>query len=193
METKNENLDALSSLKIISEMIEHAKGNVQRDSFYFLLWGWVAVIANLAIYYMLKFTTVTTPYWIWLITIPAWIITAVYGYRQRKAAATRSHFDHVRMSMWIAFGITVVIFIFFGPKVNYALNSIILLVMAIPTFISGVLIKFKPLMIGAIVFWICGSVCFIVGREDQSLLTALAIILGYLVPGYLLKKNSSHV
>jgi hypothetical protein len=43
-------------------------------------------------------------------------------------------------------------------------------------------------MYGSVVFWMAGIFCFMLSFELQHLLAALAIALGYLVPGYLLKK-----
>jgi hypothetical protein len=124
----------------------------------------------------------------WLLTIPAWIITFLYAYRTKKNVTVRGHLDYVRLWLWIGFSITIVLFIFFGSKINYQLNGLILLATALPTIVSGAVIKFKPLMIGGTFFWVFGSLCFLVSYETQCLLAAAAIFIGYLIPGYLLKK-----
>jgi len=41
--------------------------------------------------------------------------------------------------------------------------------------------------VGSIIFWILGAVCFLVPRETQPIVGALAIVFGYLIPGYMLK------
>ncbi len=68
-------------------------------------------------------------------------------------------------------------------------NPVIILLAAVPTFLTGVILKFKPLYFGGMVFWILGVVLFFVSREDQFLIAAVAIALGYLVPGYMLKRS----
>ena len=186
MDTKSENLNPLDSLKIISEMIEQAKGNVQKGSFYFLFWGWVIIIINLSIYGVIKFTNLANPYMMWLLTLPAWIITIIYGYRN-KSKTSKSHLDYVRMCLWISFSITLMLLCTFCAFINYQINGVILLVTAIPTITSGALIKFKPLLVGGALFWIFGSLCFMVTYETQLLLGAIGIFAGYLIPGYWLK------
>jgi hypothetical protein len=80
--------------------------------------------------------------------------------------------------------------IFFGYKINFQLNPLILLLVSIPTFVSGIILKFKPLIVGGILFWFFGLINFFVPLEYQNLIGALAMICGYLIPGYLLKGES---
>ncbi len=68
------NLSARESLDIIAAMIREAKGNIQRNNFYFLFWGWLVVIANLGMY-TLQRIGYEYFYAIWLITLPAWAFT----------------------------------------------------------------------------------------------------------------------
>jgi hypothetical protein len=44
-------------------------------------------------------------------------------------------------------------------------------------------------MIGGILFWVFGIISFLVPNEMQSLAGAVAILCGYLVPGYILKNK----
>jgi hypothetical protein len=46
------------------------------------------------------------------------------------------------------------------------------------------------LILGGITFWIAGTLCYIVGPIEQYLVGAIAMVFGYLVPGYLLKKSN---
>jgi hypothetical protein len=93
------------------------------------------------------------------------------------------------MWLWITFGVSVFILIFFGASINYNLNPVILLISTIPTIATGVIIRFKPLVLGGISFWILGILCFLVSFEYQNLVGAAAVIVGYLIPGYMLKNK----
>ena len=42
------NLTQQQSLKIIQEMIATSKNNLKDNSFFFLLWGWLVLIASLS-------------------------------------------------------------------------------------------------------------------------------------------------
>jgi hypothetical protein len=187
MEPSNE-LTANQSLDLISRMINEAKGHVQENSFYFLLWGWVTLLGNLGMF-ALASMEYPHPYLMWTITIPAWIISLVWGFRQKRSAKTTTHFGRISAALWISLGVVIFTLVAFGGKVNFQINPIILLVSAIPTFTSGVILKFRPLIIGGIIFWISAIASFLVPREFQPLVGALAIAFGYLVPGYLLKNK----
>lgn len=188
MTTEHNSLSAADSLNIITKMIEQAQGNVQKSSFHFLLWGWVIALANLGMYSLIQFDY-PHPYIVWLITIPAWIASMVYGFRQGREKKVVTHIDRTIMWLWITFGITTFILIFFGSSIRYNINPVIILISTIPTFATGKLIRFKPLVLGAVSFWFFGIACFLVSVEMQNLVGAGAVIVGYLIPGYLLKNK----
>ncbi len=187
MKTSSE-LSAKESLDIITSMILEAKGNVQRNHFYFLLWGWIVTIANAGMYLLTKIGY-EHPYIVWTITIPAWIFTIIRSVNKGKVASTRTHFDAISGWLWMAYGITIFILVAFGSRINYQLNPVILVLSAIPTLVSGVILRFKPLIAGGVAFWIGGMICFLVARDTQPLIGAVTIICGYLVPGYMLKNT----
>lgn len=189
MNQENENLTPLESLDVIASMIRQAKGNLQKSSFYFLLWGWTIVAANLGVFFLIKFTTATNPYMMFAITIPAAIISVIYGSRQSAKVTAPTLLDNINKWLWIGFGITCFIFAAFGKQTNWQINPIIITMCAVPTFLSGIMLRFKPLMFGGVAFWCFGVITFLVPGPIQFLLAALAVVLGYLIPGYLLKKS----
>ena len=60
---------------------------------------------------------------------------------------------------------------------------------ALPTFLSGVIIKFKPLVFGGFSIWILSVIGFFAGPSIGPLAVPVALITGYLIPGYMLKKE----
>lgn len=185
----DKDLTPQQSLDMITAMIRQAKGNMQKNSFYFLLWGSTIVIANLGVYILLKFTQVENPFNMFMITLVAAVVSIVYGIRQNKNATVSTHLDEIYKWVWIGFGATCFIFWIFGSKIGWQLNPVIITLCAVPTFISGVLLRFKPLMAGGFAFWILGALIFVVDYETQFLLSAIAVTIGYIVPGYLLKRS----
>jgi hypothetical protein len=189
METQNDKLSPQQSLDLIQTMINEAKGNVRDNSFYYLFWGWVLILAHIGSFTLNKIEF-EYPFAVWLIVIPGWIISFVYGSRQRKShKRTTTHLAKINITLWVSFGVLAVVIPFFGSFINYQIKPIILLVGSMATLASGVILKFKPLMIGGIIFFVFGLSCFFFSNENQSLLSALAIALGYLIPGYLLKSQ----
>src|SRR5688572_20713437 len=106
MKQQSENLTARESLDIIAAMIQEAKGNVQRNNFFFLFWGWIVVIANVGMYTLERFNY-AHPYAMWMITIPAWIFTLYKIFTDKKAERITTHFDRISGWLWISYGITV--------------------------------------------------------------------------------------
>jgi uncharacterized membrane protein YfcA len=182
MSNETEKLSPQQSLDLIQAMINETKGNVRDNSFYYLFWGWVLIVAHVGSFTLSKIEF-EYPFAVWLIVIPAWIISFVYGSRQRnKQKRTTTHLERVNITLWVSFGVLAVVIPFFGSFINYQINPMILLVGSMATLASGVILKFKPF-----IFFVFGLSCFFFSNEHQSLLSALAIALGYLVPGYLLK------
>ncbi len=195
METENKNLTPQQSLDIISSMILQTQGNVSNSSFYFLLWGWTIAFCNLGMYVMLKFTD--SPYFaaVWLLCIPAWIITMIYGSKQDKSKQVVTHLDKINMWLWIGLGITIIPAWLLGDKINWMVNGVVLMPVGLATFLSGIIIRFKPLLFGGITFWIAGILCYLVSPIDQYLVGCVAMLFGYLLPGYILRntKERKHV
>jgi hypothetical protein len=190
MNTEKTSLTPEQSLDLITRMIDQAKGNAQRNAFYFLLWGWVVALANLGMFTLDKMNF-EHPYVVWAVTVPAWIYTLVRSYQKGDTKGVATHLDKVSGWLWLAFGVCIFTLIVFGSMIQYQLGPVILLIGAIPTFVSGVIMKFRPLMLGGILFWIFSIASFLVPRDIQPLVGAVAIICGYLIPGYILKQKGS--
>lgn len=188
MENKTDNLDPQQSLDLITNMIRQTQGNVSSSSFYFLLWGWVITICNFGMYILLKFVSAPYAAVVWTLCIPAWIITMIYGSKQGKSRPITTHLDKISMWLWIGLGISIIPAWLLGSKINWMVNAVILMPVGMATFVSGVIIRFKPLLFGGITFWIAGTLCYLVPPTDQYLIGGIAMIFGYLVPGYMLRK-----
>jgi hypothetical protein len=63
----------------------------------------------------------------------------------------------------------------------------------LPTFATGAILRFKPLIIGGILFWCIGAAGFFVPGTEGALLYVGAMFFGYIVPGYLLKRQEDAV
>lgn len=183
-----EKLTNEESLAIISKMINTAKGNIKGSSFHFLLWGWVIAIGNLGHFYLIKHTSYEQPYMIWLITIPAWIISMVYGYKKSKSARVKTYSDGLIMWVWLSFTFSIVIMIGSG-QFGEMIPGLILLFAGMAAFLTGLILKFKPLILGGSSFWIFAVICFMVSPLYSLLVSAVAVIVGYLIPGYILKRS----
>lgn len=192
---ENESMSEHDSLKIINEMISSAKGYYDDKQTYFLLWGWVVAICNLSVYYMIEFTDIENPFIIWpILSIPAGIYTGIDSARRSRKMKVKTHMGTLIGYLWLCFIFSLVIVLGALTKVNFNVNPLVLVLTATPTFITGVAIRFKPLIYGGAAFWLFAVLGFMVEIPEQSLVGAAAIVVGYLIPGYLLRakiKNES--
>jgi hypothetical protein len=188
MKTENKDLSPEQSLLLISSMIRQAQGNVSSSSFYFLLWGWVITLCNFGMYALLNFTTATNAALVWTVTVPTWIISLFYSNKKDNTQQVTTHLDKIYTWLWIGLGITILPSIIFGSSINWRINAVLLMPVGLATFLSGVILRFKPLIFGGIAFWVAGSLCYIVSPTDQYLVGGIAMILGNLLPGYMLRK-----
>lgn len=183
-------LDHKKSLDLITEMISQAKCNYSREgSFYFLLWGWVVMLANFGHYILQVYFEYPRPYLVWLATIPAGIISIVHGARRSKKTQVTSHLDRMYSQVWLAAGLGVVIALLNMSTLSFYHNAVILIFASMGTYISGHLLKFKPLILGGVALAISSIVAFQVSEINQYLVGGIGVLLGYLVPGYLLKNK----
>ncbi|WP_421872852.1 hypothetical protein [Marinoscillum sp.] len=186
----NKELSGNESLQLITSMINQAKSNYQKGgSFYFLLWGWVIMLANFSHYYLDAFTDYAYPYIVWVITIPAAIVSGVYGSYLKRKAQVSSHLDRLYAHVWIAAGVGILIVLFYMSHLQFNHNAVIMLFSGMGTYVSGQILRFKPLVLGGMVLAITSIVCFNVSVTDQYLVGGIGIFAGYLIPGYLLKNK----
>lgn len=191
MKPENDNLSPQQSLDLISQMIQQTQGNISSASFYFLLWGWVTTVCNFGMYYIMKFTSYPdqNAALVWTLCIPAWIVTMIRSSRFDKSRTVTTHLDRISMWLWIGVGITIVPAWVFGAKINWMVNAIVLMPIGLATFLSGIILRFKPLLFGGVTLWIAATLCYLVPPMDQFLVGGVGMIFGYLVPGYMLRNS----
>ncbi len=179
------------SLQIITGMIGKAKSNFARGgSFYFLLWGSVIAFADFGHFGLLKFTNYSYPYIVWLLVIPAVIITIVYSIRKAgKRTVTPSSFDRIYGKLWWAIFVCILMVLAFMSNLNYQTTPVILLFSAIGTYVTGEVLRFRPLILGGIGLALCAIGAFLVPIDFQYLIAGIGMCLGYIVPGIMLKND----
>jgi hypothetical protein len=120
------------------------------------------------------------------------IVSMVYGFIKGQKTKVHTYAGDVYKWTWMGFLISATVLFIVHSKSMYNVAPYILLLVGFSTFVSGVLIKFRPLIIGSICFWVMPIVIYIAGPDYGSLGTAIAMLLGYLIPGYMLKNRVDH-
>ena len=65
----------------------------------------------------------------------------------------------------------------------------LMMIYGIWLFVSGGTLEFRPLIIGGILNWGLALISFYLDFEYQLLALAAAVLLGYIVPGYMLRSR----
>jgi len=188
----NSRLTEKDSLKLISDMIALAKGNANQSFFHIILWGWVIIIISLSQYVLIQISGFEEQSsLVWLLTLPAGVVSGIYGYQQGKKEKSRSFIDYIYKWIWFSFVISLVVTLFISIKQhNYvAIPSYVMVLAGMATFLSGLILKFKPLIWGGVAFWFWAIIAFQLGNNYDLIVQAIGIFTGYIIPGYLLKSK----
>lgn len=192
MENEEKDLTGEESLKIITDMINKTKVNIRQSSFHLLFWGWLIFFCSLSEYLLLKLTDYATPWYVWFFVIPGVFVSMIYGFVKGKKERAYTYATLLYVWTWIGFLIAaIVLFIIVWDDME-SVPPLILMLAGIPAFISGFIIKFRPLIIGSVTFWIFALVANFGGPAIAPLAVPAAMLTGYLIPGYLLRKKNGH-
>ena len=187
-------LSELESLAIIQNMINKAKNEFSENGHMYLLWGWVILICSVGHFILIHFTDYSKHYLIWMLTWLAVIYQLIYLYRVRKKQRVRTYTDEIIGYVWMVFVILMFLFAFLfgrmlGNSYYHYINPGFLALYGMPTFLSGVILKFRPLQAGGICCWILSIAATTISYDYQLLLLAAAVIVAWIVPGYILRRR----
>ncbi len=196
------------SLRLISEMINKAKNSFHDTGIGPMLWGAVIALCSLITWARLQFGF-KLPFDIWLLTLVAILPQLYITMREKRMRKVKTHDDSHISYIWLSFGAAIFLFSFIniifinqleaifrkyqaatGEWPSFSLSSygssVMLLIYGFPTVITGAIMKFKPMLWGGIVCWICCIISTYTSMKTDMLLTALAAVLMWLIPGIIL-------
>lgn len=187
-------MSSAESLAVIEAMINKAKNQFSENGHLYLLWGWVVFFCSLIHYLGLRFIKMVEFQYVWLLMLPAVLYTIVYLVKQKKQQKVTTYTDEVLGAIWMAFGVTMCISGFvigqtMGTEFYKLLNPIYLGIYGVPTFVSGMVLKFRPLKAGAFFCWGMAVLATFIPVQEHLLLIALAMAVAWIVPGYRLKQR----
>ncbi len=187
---EQQELSPRESLQLIESMISKAQNRFSENGHLYLLWGWVILFCSTASFIMIYFFH--TMDWlnvVWLLTLPTVIYQMIYLARNKKKQPVKTYTDEISNYVWIVF---VIMGFLTGVVIGRSghpelFNPFILILYGMPTFLSGVVLRFVPLRIGAVCCWALAIVTMFIPSEFSFLMLALAVITAWIVPGYLLR------
>ncbi|MEL6674118.1 MAG: hypothetical protein AAFR61_18075 [Bacteroidota bacterium] len=185
-----------ASLDIIRDMIQTARGALKDNGQYLLLWGWLVLIASLAHFVLLVPLEIrngleSLP---WL-GLPLIGLPMTYRIRQKhqQSAQVQTHLGRVIAQNWTGIGVCflLILGVALAGLIDFQVAyPLFIMLYGLGTFLSGQIVRFRPLMWGGIGSWLICIGAFFVPFAYQLLLIALSIVISYLIPGYMLKART---
>jgi len=123
METTN---DYKEKLDVIYEMIENSRNQIRENAFFYLLWGWLVLLASLSHFIMMKMG-IFYSFLAWpVIMTVGMVISVVTGIRMGKKARHRTHIDNAVIYLWYGFFFALLIIIALSIIVAYLIPRYLL-------------------------------------------------------------------
>lgn len=192
-DNNSEPFDPAASLRVIRETIEVARRDLSNDGFHFLLWGALLNVTGVCHYWLSDVARVSWSPVPLLLGVPA---AFVYEYRRgKRQSAVNNVIRRWYSWIWFGFFVAMTILIVWSQQHDLSPTPLILAVAAFAVFVSGLILRFRPLGYGAGAIWVGSLACLWAEGAQDSLVFSASMVFGYLIPGIMLLQQArkSHV
>lgn len=194
MEKGENELTHQQSLSIIEQMITAAKNEHREKGDGWLLWGWLLFIASLSSAILLAVGITGVIGWIWTgVLVVGFAIGGFLSATRKKRAEVTTYTQDFLNKIGVGFFISLFAMVAASYVTNayYAFGYYYILY-AFWMFIHGSAIRFRPLIVGAVINWLAAVAIFLTKQGDflnMMIISSVAILCGYLIPGYMLRNQ----
>ena len=188
------------ALKVIDSILKSIKEEITDNGFYYLIWGYTVLLASAIQFLLIQINGPIPEFVVWPVFMTlAGIISAIYSRKESRNSEVKSISGKFIGYLWKAFGFSIAVMLIitiYSQSVKVIFPSIIVLY-GLGTYVSGSLLKFKPLIIGGIINWII-AIFVVVWVKDMpepqcysytTLALSLSVLISYIIPGHLLKSE----
>jgi hypothetical protein len=199
------------SLKVINEMINKARNAYYDTGISAIMWGAIIAFCSLEKLAELQFDY-RLPFDIYLLTFVAILPQIIISIKEKRERKVTSYDDVYMKYIWTGFGISIALMIVsinvisakWNPvleeytklaghassfQFNEFITSFFLILYGIPTFITGTACKFRPMLWGGILCWVCCVITLFTPIQVDLILTAVSAIGAWLIPGLILERE----
>jgi len=198
LENSEEQFSPQESFAVIQQMIDTAKNQFSENGHLYLLWGWIVLFCSTAQFFLLTVFHYQYHYMVWMLTWLAFIYQMYYLIKEKRREKVKTYTDRIIGVVWISFFIMMVLFGgLFGTVLGDSYYKMIspgfLALYGMPTFLSGIILRFKALVIVGIGCWVLSVIALYVPYDYQLLLVPAAMIIAWIIPGYLMRAKFKKV
>lgn len=192
MNTKQNEVN--DNLNVIKSMIEKTKTDAADSGSIFILWGWLVIAATILTYFFVYKEWFDRIGYIWFVLMSLGVIGTIFLVKKiSKREKVKSYSSVVLANLWISCGVSFLIVSFLGIPLKVvpleSLNIIMAVIAGIGLFTTGGILEWNMLRIGGILWWVAAIIMMFTHWHFHALIFAIAIIPGYLLPGYALNKK----
>jgi hypothetical protein len=193
------------SLALITDMINKTKDSFHETGFGPIMWGAIITVCSIVTYFTTHYNVVL-PFDIWLLTIIAIVPQVLYSINESKKKGVKTFNDIAMDYTWIAFGVSMFLISFIINAIAIDLKNSIpnymevrgsfrfmnhttamhLMLYGIPTFITGGIMKYKPMLWGAALLWVLALVSIFTKAQVDMIWMATGAFFAWFVPGLML-------
>ena len=179
------------SLELITGMINKAKNKFTESGTHYLVWGLTLLICSITQFVLWNFFGYKHAHYGWFFTWIIYVYQAIFLYKKKKNQRVKTYTDEILGYVWICFILCffVMIFILIYTKSFELIYSTILVLYAIPTFLSGAILKVKSLLIGGICCWVLACISLFIPVIYHLLLISLSVLVAWIIPGLYLRNK----
>ncbi len=185
-------LNEEESMALIAEMIRNTQRKMERGAGTpMLVWGYATVLATLAVWVGVTFTDDYRAQFLWFL-IPVIGLTWMLLQR-RQPPEVRTYVDKVVSYIWIVMGWSgfIVSCLSFMGVIRTTILFIITLMMGQGSVLTGLVTRFRPLIIGGIVALLLSvALLYLHTLGPHLLIFALAFVAMGIIPGPILNRRA---
>lgn len=180
-------LTPAESLQLIAGVMADSRHTFRPWRFVFLLWGWLIAAASLFFFFLKEYTDFRAYFLPFPLLVAVGVLLTIRHFRQQKHNS-EGYADHYVKQLWTVLGIAFMVVVLVSIIRQVPPFTYTMVLGGIGTLVTGRLIRFGPLVAGGVFFLALAVGSVFIPDAYKPLLQAAAVLLGYLAPGYLLKK-----
>jgi len=206
---EDKNLSELESLSLIQQMIQAAKKEQKDDGRGWIVWGWMLFSAAVFTALNIRFRWTDNTFFFWnlfgLFTILYFIYEKITAQFFKKRLRVKTYTNDLLARLNSGFFISLLVIIVsinwgsravyehygsFYPGTIIISFGLLVNLYAFWILIYGTALNFRPSIIAAYITWAIGLASLFAKTFEQCmLLHALAVLIGYIIPGHIARRE----
>lgn len=188
-----EQLSPQQSLTLIRDMISKTRDTISGNAIYYLVWGWLTFIACIGQFILKHVMEYKYHYLAWTVVLIGIVFSLVQGARDEKRSRVKTYIGESVKLLWLGMAASFFVLSLILTNLGWGHPAFpfFMLLYGLGTFVSGSLIRFRPLIIGGVAAWVMAVASTYFPYDYQILFAAAAILVSYIIPAYILRARKA--